>query len=64
MAPHALGCFTKERREILEEYLLICSSLMRWLKDSITTMDNKNVPNDLYEIKVTSQRPLASADFF
>jgi len=39
------------KRALLEEYAIICRSLMRWLRDSISTMDNRNVPNNIIEIK-------------
>lgn len=35
----------------MEEYSVTCRSLMRWLRDSISTMDNRNVPNSMLEIK-------------
>jgi hypothetical protein len=41
-----------QKKQLLEEYSLICRSLMRWLRDSISTMDNRNVPNNMIEIKV------------
>ena len=39
------------KKVLLEEYALLCRSLMRWLRDSISTMDNRYVPNNLVEIK-------------
>ncbi len=41
-----------KRNSNLEEYSAICRSLMRWLKESISLMDNRNVPSDLSDIKV------------
>lgn len=35
----------------MEEYSSICKSLMRWLRDSISTMDNRTVPKSLFEVK-------------
>lgn len=35
----------------MEEYSSICKSLMRWLRDSIATMDNRTVPKSLFEVK-------------
>lgn len=43
--------FLKYKRALLEEYAIICRSLMRWLRDSISTMDNRTVPNNIIEIK-------------
>ena len=41
------------RNSNLEEYSQICRSLMRWLKESISIMDNRNVPTDLSDIKMS-----------
>lgn len=41
-----------KRNSNLEEYSQICRSLMRWLKESISVMDNRNVPSDLNEIRI------------
>jgi hypothetical protein len=40
------------RREACEEFSTLARSLMRWLRDSIATLDNRNVPNNMVEIKV------------
>ncbi len=40
-----------QKKALLEEYSSICKSLMRWLRDSISTMDNRHVPNNIVETK-------------
>jgi spectrin beta len=40
------------RRTLLDEFSALSRSLMRWLRDSIATLDNRNVPNSMVEIKV------------
>ena len=40
-----------QKKALLEEYASIYKSLMRWLRDSISTMDNRHVPNNIVEIK-------------
>ncbi|CAF0712702.1 unnamed protein product [Brachionus calyciflorus] len=39
------------KKNLMDEYSVICKSLMRWLRDSISTMDNRTVPHSLIEIK-------------
>jgi HPt (histidine-containing phosphotransfer) domain-containing protein len=41
----------KQQEQLYEEYSTICRSLMQWLKDSISKMDNRNVPNNVHDIK-------------
>ncbi len=41
------------RRGLLDEFSVLSRSLMRWLRDSISMLDNRNVPNSMNEIKVT-----------
>ncbi|RNA44587.1 microtubule-actin cross-linking factor 1-like isoform X13, partial [Brachionus plicatilis] len=40
-----------QKKQLMEEYSSICKSLMRWLRDSISTMDNRTVPKSLFEVK-------------
>ena len=43
--------FFKEKRSALDEYTITSRALVRWIKDSIFTMENKNVPKNLNEIR-------------
>jgi hypothetical protein len=36
----------------MEEFSTTSRSLMRWLRDSIASMDHRNLPNNMNEIKV------------
>lgn len=42
-----------KRNSNMEEYSMICRSLMRWLKDSILIMDNRNVPDTRDAVKAS-----------
>jgi hypothetical protein len=40
-----------QKQKLINEFSMLSRSIMRWLRDSISTMDNRNVPCNLKEIR-------------